>query len=60
VVALNTNLASRDDYERVRRELFTTRAKVILETDLPGREIIETTLRDVRDVPGNVQRCRPA
>jgi hypothetical protein len=60
VVALNTNLASRDDYEHVRRELFTTRAKVILETDLPGREIIETTLRDVRDVPGNVQRCRPA
>lgn len=60
VVALNMNLPSRDEYDRVRRALFTTRASVVLETDLPGRELIETTLRDVRDVPGNVQRCRPA
>jgi hypothetical protein len=60
VVALNTNLRSRDEYDRVRSALFTTRAKVIVETDLPGRELVETTLRDVRDVPGNVQRCRPA
>ena len=59
VVALNMNLPSRDEYDRVRRALFTTRASVVLETDLPGRELIETTLRDVHDVPGNVQRCRP-
>ena len=60
VVALNMNLASRNEYDRVRRALFTTRASVVLETDLPGRELIETTLRDVHDEPGNVQRCRPA
>ena len=60
VVALNTNLRSRDEYDRVRSALFTTRAKIVLETDLPERELIETTLRDVHDVSGNVQRCRPA
>jgi len=33
--------------------------KIVLETDLPGRERIETTLADARDEPGNVERCRP-
>ena len=60
VVALNTELPSRDDYDRVRNQLHTGGAKVILETDLSGRERIETNLVNVRDEPGNVQRCSPA
>ena len=59
VVALNVELPSRD-YERVRGELLTARAKVILETDLPGRERIETILGDARELPGEVGRCSPA
>jgi hypothetical protein len=60
VVALNVDLPSRDEYSRVRAALNTGRTKVILETDLPGRELVETTLTDVRDEPGVVQRCSPA
>jgi hypothetical protein len=60
VVALNVDLSSREEYARVRSALLTRRAKVILETDLPGREHIETTLSDANDVPGQVQRCSPA
>jgi hypothetical protein len=60
VVALNVDLPSRNDYSRVRSALLTNRAKVIIDTDLPGREHIETTLSDARDVPGQVQRCTPA
>ena len=60
VVALNVDLPSRGDYERVRGELRTGRAKVVLETDLPGRERIETVLADAHDEPGQVNRCSPA
>jgi hypothetical protein len=60
VVALNVELSSDQEYARVRAALFTGRTKLVLETDLPGRELIETTIRDAHDVPGNVQRCRPA
>jgi hypothetical protein len=60
VVALNTFLSSRAEYDRVRSALLSTRAKVILDTDLPGREHIETPLPDVSDGPGTVSRCRPA
>jgi hypothetical protein len=60
VVALNVDLSSQAEYDRVRSALLTSRAKVIIETDLPGRERIDTTLDDARDVPGVVQRCRPA
>ena len=59
VVALNIDLPSDAEYTRVRAALLSARAKVILETDLPGRALIETTLLEARDVPGNVQRCRP-
>ena len=59
VVALNVDLSSDAEYARVRNALLTGRAKIVLETDLPGRERIETTLPDARDEPGNVQRCRP-
>lgn len=59
VVAFNGFL-SRSQYDRVRSALLTKRTKVILDTDLPGREHIETTLPDVTDGPGVVQRCRPA
>jgi len=59
VVALNVDLTSEAEYDRVRAALFTNRAKVVLETDLPGRERIETTLGGTRDEPGDVQRCRP-
>jgi hypothetical protein len=59
VVALNVDLASEAEYGRVRSALFTNRAKIVLETDLAGRERIETTLGDTHDVPGDVQRCRP-
>ena len=59
VVALNVDLPSDAEYARVRNALLTGRAKIILETDLAGRERIETALPDARDEPGNVQRCRP-
>jgi hypothetical protein len=60
VVALNADLASRSEYDRIRSALHTQRTKVVLETDLPGRTLIETTLDDTHDEPGNLQRCRPA
>ena len=57
VVALNKDLASTEEYARVRGILLTTRAKVILETSLPGLARIETTLNDARDLPGDIQQC---
>ena len=60
VVALPGDMLSRAEYDRVRRALLTSRAKVLLETDLPGRERLETTLSDAREVPGEVNRCSPA
>ena len=60
VVALSVDLPSRNDYARVRGQLLTGRAKVILETDLVGRERLETVLVDARETPGEVGRCRPA
>jgi len=60
IVALNVDLSSSAEYARVRSALLTARAKVVLETDLPGLALIETTLTDARDVEGVVQRCRPA
>ena len=59
VVALNTNLKSRAEYERVRNALLTGRTKVILDSDLPGRERTEATLSNARDEPGEVGRCSP-
>ena len=59
VVALNVDV-SRAEYNRIRTALFSSRTKVVLETDLPGRELIETVMQDVRDVPGEVGRCSPA
>jgi hypothetical protein len=58
VVALNVDLPSRAEYDRVRSALYTARARVVLETDLPGRERIETVLGSVRDEPADIQRCR--
>ena len=49
----------RDDYARVRAALLTSRANVVLDTDLPGREHLETTLADARDVAGQMGRCTP-
>jgi hypothetical protein len=60
VVALSIELPSRDEYTRVRSSLATQRAKLVLETDLPGRALIETTLDEAHEVPDNVSRCRPA
>ena len=60
VVALNVDLPSRREYDRVRGVLLTGRARVVLETDLPGRERIETVLADAHDVPGQVSRCTPS
>jgi hypothetical protein len=59
VVALNVDLPSEKEYARVRSALLTSRAKLILDTDLPEREHLETTLSDASDVPGQVQRCSP-
>lgn len=59
VVALNVDLSSEGEYARVRTALLTGRAKVVLETDLPGLALIETTLTDVRQPPGEVNRCSP-
>jgi hypothetical protein len=58
VVALNTDVPSRTEYDRIRSALWSTRTKVILETDLPGRERIETVLSNVSDVPEKINRCR--
>jgi len=58
VVALNVDV-SKSQYDRVRNAILTNRAKVILDTDIPGREHIETTLSDAHDVPGTVSRCSP-
>jgi hypothetical protein len=59
VFALNVDVSS-EEYNRVRSALLTTRAKIVIDTDLPGREHIETRLQDVSEPPSNVQRCRPA
>ena len=59
VVALNVDLPSRAEYNRVRSQLLTGRTKVILETDLPGRERLETILASVRELPGEINRCSP-
>ncbi|HEU4720941.1 MAG TPA: hypothetical protein VFS59_06220 [Gemmatimonadaceae bacterium] len=58
VVALNVDV-SRAEYNRIRAALFSSRTRIILETDLPGRELIETVMQDVRDVPSEVGRCSP-
>ena len=59
VVALPGNRVSQAEYARVRGALLTARARVVLDTDLPGRERVETTLPDVREAAGQVQRCSP-
>ena len=59
VVSHSIELSSRADYDRLRRELLTARTRIVLDTDLPGREHIEATLSDAHGVPGNVQRCQP-
>jgi hypothetical protein len=59
VVALTGIDLSRSEYDRVRRALMSARAKVVLETSLPGREVLEAVLTDVRDAPGEVGRCSP-
>ena len=58
VVALNIDLPSRGEYDRVRSALATGRARIILDTDLAGREHIETVLGTVSQTPANVGRCR--
>jgi hypothetical protein len=60
VVALNVDLESEQEFGRVRSALLTNRAKVVLDTDLPGQEHIETTLTNARDEPGEIHRCTPA
>ena len=60
VVALNVQLPSRAEYDRMRGALHTNRTKVVLNTDLPGLEAIETTLQGTQDIPGEVSRCSPA
>jgi hypothetical protein len=60
VVVLNVDLSSEEEYGRVRSALLSARAKIIIDTDLAGREHIETTLTDAHDEPGQVGRCTPA
>ena len=59
VVALTGVDLSRSEYNRVRSALMSARTKVVLETNLPGREVLEAVLTDVRDAPGEVGRCSP-
>ena len=59
VVALTGIDLSRSEYDRVRRALMSARARVILETTVPGLEVVEAVLTDVRDAPGEVGRCSP-
>ena len=58
VVALNLNLPSRSEFDRVRSALLTGRTRVVLDTDLAGRERLETVLSNAREVPGTLQECR--
>lgn len=59
IVALTGVDLSRAEYNRVRSALMSARTRVILETNLPGREVLEAVLTDVRDAPGEVGRCSP-
>lgn len=59
IVALNVNVSSAE-YDRVRGAILTNRTRVVLDTDLVGREHIETTLTGARDEAGEVGRCTPA
>ena len=59
VVALTGVELSRAEYNRVRSALMSARTRVILETTVPGREVVEAVLTDVRDAPGEVGRCSP-
>lgn len=57
VVVLNLDLQSQTDYQRIRNSLLTGKSKVVLDTDLVGREHIETLLSDAHDVAGDVKHC---
>jgi hypothetical protein len=59
VFALNMNLPSRDEFDRVRGLILTNRTRVIIETDLPGRTLIETTLVGAHEGPSELGRCSP-
>ena len=59
VVALTGMDLSRAEYNRVRSALMSARTRVILDTTVPGREVVEAVLTDVRDAPGEVNRCSP-
>jgi hypothetical protein len=59
VVALPSLRVSRSDYDRARAALLSGRARLVLDTDLPGREHIETVLTDTRVEPSNIGRCSP-
>jgi len=59
VIALNTNVSSRDQYERIRSALLSKGAKIVLDTDVAGLEHIETTLTEANDVAGKTSRCSP-
>jgi hypothetical protein len=59
VFALNVDVSSQE-YTKVRAALLTTRARIVVDTDISGLEHIETRLQEVSERPSNVQRCRPA
>ncbi|MDF1505199.1 hypothetical protein [Roseisolibacter sp. H3M3-2] len=59
VVALRVARVSEAEYARVRDALLAGRARVVLETALPGRERLEAAVGGARDLPGEVGRCSP-
>lgn len=59
VVALNLDLSSVDEYTRVREAILGGQTRVILETNLAGREMLQATLTETQDVPGEINRCSP-
>ena len=59
-VALRVARLSGAEYARVRTALLGARARVVLDTDLPGRARVEAALPDVREDPGEIHRCSPA
>jgi len=59
VVALNADLRTRNEYDRIRGALLTNRTKIILDTDVAGLEHLEATFADAHDEPGQLQRCSP-
>lgn len=57
VASLQILLPDAASYERIRDALLTGRTKLVLETDLPGRERLEAILGESRYEPARQRTC---